>query len=159
MSIMNSVSSVTKAQTAPLAPAGTMAAAALMRPSELSVEASGRSCPHGNIVRNASLALGTTVTLTEYACAVAGMPQAPSGTVNPRADPAVKNGAPNGPAGFRVSTTRQGVTGTKRKPAIWVLSKAMLLVKLASLIPETVTTLVTVEGESGDTFTLKEIGG
>src|SRR5437899_492342 len=116
MSRMNSVSSVTKAQTALLVPAGTMAAAALIRPSELSVEVAGRSCPHGYIVKKASFAFGTTVTLMEYASAVAGIPQALLGTLNPRLECPPKNGPPKGPAGLRVSAIRQGVTGTKRRP-------------------------------------------
>lgn len=117
MSRMKSVSSVAKAQAPPFAPAGTMAAAALTRPSEFSVEVGGRLCPQGKSVRNPSLTLGTTVTFTEYAFAVEGMPQALEGMLKPRVVPAVRNGPPNGPFGLRVSATRHGVTGTKLKPA------------------------------------------
>ena len=45
------------------------------------------------------------------------MLQAELGMVKDRLVPPVMNGAPKGPAGLRVSATRQGVTGTKRKPA------------------------------------------
>jgi len=55
MSSTSSVSLVTKAQTSPFVPAGTMVASALMRPSgEFNVEARGNVPPHGNIVRNPS---------------------------------------------------------------------------------------------------------
>lgn len=114
---MKSVSSVVKAQAPPFVPAGTMAAAALTRPSEFRVEVGGRFCPHGNSVRNPSLAFGTTVTFTEYAFAVEGMPQALPGTLKALEVPAARNGPPNGPFGFRVSATRHGATGTKLKPA------------------------------------------
>src|SRR5437016_4187321 len=114
MSRTNSVSSVGKAQTLPLVPAGTMAAPALTRPSiELRVEASGSDCPHGNIVRNPSVACGTTVAFREYACAVEGIPQALFGIVNPREAPPLRNGPPNGPFAFLVSATLHGGTGTK----------------------------------------------
>src|SRR5579864_580106 len=121
MSRIRSVSLLAKAQTAPLVPAGTIAATPFTRPSmELSVEVPGCVCPHGNIVRKPSGALcGTTVTFSEYACAVAGILHALLGTTNCRAGaPPVRNGPPNGPLGLRVSTTRQPVTGTKRRPGV-----------------------------------------
>jgi hypothetical protein len=48
------------------------------------------------------------------------MPQALFGIANPRDVPALKNGPPNGPFGFRVSAMRQGVTGTKRRAPGWI---------------------------------------
>src|SRR5436305_1198536 len=93
-----------------------MAAPAFTRPSmELRVEANGRVCPQGNMVKKPTLTFGTTVALIEYACAVAGIPQELSGIVKPRAFPPLKNGPPNGPLGLRVSATRHGVTAMKRR--------------------------------------------
>src|SRR5215470_1930621 len=45
------------------------------------------------------------------------MPQAEFGMVNDRLVLPAMNGAPKGPVGLRVSATRQGATGTYRKPA------------------------------------------
>ena len=57
-----------------------------------------------------------TVTFSEYAKAFEGIPQLPAGIVKLRIVSAEKAGPPNGPLGFRVSTRRHGVTGTKRSP-------------------------------------------
>src|SRR5258708_14851243 len=46
------------------------------------------------------------------------MPHALFGIVNPRVVCAPRNGPPNGPLALRVSATRHGVTGTKRRPAV-----------------------------------------
>jgi len=119
MSRTKSVSLVTKKHTSPFVPAGTMAATALIRPSpELRVDTTGCGPPHGNVVKNPSGPCGTTVTLREYACAVAGMLQVLLGMVKPRTDCPLKNGPPRAPFGFLVSTTRHGVTGTKLRPAV-----------------------------------------
>ena len=118
MSRTRSVSLDAKKHAAPLVPAGRMAATALVRPSELRLEASGCGCPQGKAVRNPSGPCGTTVIFSEYACAVFGIPQTLLGMANalavawPR-----REGPPNGPVGLRVSAMRQGVTGTKLKPA------------------------------------------
>src|SRR5579864_5661240 len=114
MSRIKCVSLVAKAQTPPLIPAGTMAATAFTRPScELGVEVAGRGWPQGKIVRKPSdPACGTTVTLSEYACAVAGMLQELVGMSNSRATaPPLRSGPPNGPFGFRVSASRHGLAG------------------------------------------------
>ena len=44
------------------------------------------------------------------------MPQELAGIVKLRGTPPLKIGPPNGPFGLRVSATRHGVIGTKRKP-------------------------------------------
>src|ERR1700682_59895 len=114
MSSTTSVSLVTKKHTAPLVPAGTMAATALTLPSmELRVETCGCCCPQGKVVRNPSPPCGTTVTLTEYACAVLGMLQVLLGIVNPRTVCPLRKGPPKGPFGFRVSATGHGAAGTE----------------------------------------------
>ena len=52
--------------TSPIAPAGTIAALALMRPSsEFKVEAKGCGCPAGHTVRKPSGPIGTTETFME----------------------------------------------------------------------------------------------
>jgi hypothetical protein len=48
---------------------------------------------------------------TEYAAAVEGTKQLLAGIANERVLPAAISGPPKGPAAFRVSATRQGVTG------------------------------------------------
>ena len=98
----------------PAVPANTMAALDLMRPSsELRVETKGCVCPVGHMVMKPSGPLGTTATFTEYACAVAGTPQALDGMLKSRLELPAIAGPPNGPAGSRVSSTRHGVIGTK----------------------------------------------
>jgi hypothetical protein len=54
--------------------------------------------------------------LSEYACAVDGMPQALLGIAKRRLPPPGMNGPPKGPAGRRVSVTRHGIVGKKCKP-------------------------------------------
>ena len=49
--------------------------------------------------------------LKAYAWALAGIPQLLEGTGKVRGTPPASDGAPKVPAGFRVSATRQGVTG------------------------------------------------
>src|SRR5271170_1288944 len=96
-------------------PAGTMAALALIRPSgEFSVDTVGWPSPLGHIAKYPSVASGTTVALSEYATAVEGMPQglplSESGKLRDEFPPIA--GPPKVPSGLRVSTTRQGVSGT-----------------------------------------------
>ncbi len=84
------------------------------------------------------------------------------GTVNPREACPLKNGPPNGPFGFRVSTTRHGVIGTKDRGlggTTLTVSEAMLLAKLDSLMPKTPTVLVIDKGALGSTLTLSVMGG
>src|SRR5512132_457234 len=59
------------------------------------------------------------VTLITTAAAPAGMPHCPAKT-NVRLAPAASAGAPYGPAGPRVSKTRQGVSVKKLKPGVVV---------------------------------------
>src|SRR5262249_5093271 len=117
MSIITSVSPVTKMQTDPFGvPAGMIAAAPLTRPSaELSVETNGCVWPHGNVVKYPRDSRGTTLIFSEDACAVLGILQLLLGIATPGVVRAPKNGPPKGPFGFRVSATRHGVTGTKRR--------------------------------------------
>src|ERR1043166_1347145 len=87
----------------PLTPAGTIAAFALIRPSaELSVETEGCGCPAGQTERKPSGPGGTTVRLSEYARAFAGMPQGLAGMLKSRLTAAANGGPPKGPAGLRV---------------------------------------------------------
>src|SRR5215813_8679837 len=104
--------------TAPLVPATTIAAFALILPSrEFSVETVGCGWPAGQIVKYPSVpVVGTTVTLSEYARAVAGIAQLLAGMGKSRVELASITGPPNGPGASRVSATRQGVTGTNRNP-------------------------------------------
>jgi hypothetical protein len=120
MSSTSSVSLEAKKHAAPLLPAGRIAATAFTRPSmEFRFDASGWGCPQGNAVRNPSGPWGTTVIFNAYACAVVGIPHALLGMANALAAAwPCRKGAPNGPAGLRVSAMRQGVTGTKLKPVI-----------------------------------------
>ncbi len=95
-------------------PAGTIAALAFTRPSsEFKVETIGCPSPVGQIVRYPSRPMGTTVTLSEYAIALAGMLQglSPSESGKARDELPGIGGPPKGPLGLRVSTTRHGVTG------------------------------------------------
>src|ERR1051325_5252206 len=101
---------------APFVPAGTIAAFALMRPSaELRVETEGCDCPAGHAERKPSVPMGTTVRLSEYARAVAGMPQALAGILKSRLTAVGKAGPPNGPLALPVSAMRHGATGAKRR--------------------------------------------
>src|SRR5262245_15159717 len=106
--------------TAPLVPATTIAAFALTLPSrEFSVETNGCGWPAGQILKYPSVpVVGTTVTLSEYAPAVDGIPQLLAGIVKFLAESAAMTGPPNGPGALRVSATRQGATGTNRNPDV-----------------------------------------
>ena len=92
-----------------------MAAFATTVPVEsFNVETFGLDCPAGHVVRFPSGPGGTTVKFSEYASAVAGIPQELDGTGNVRVCPASIDGGPNTPekpAPGRVSATRHGVTG------------------------------------------------
>src|ERR1022692_5092908 len=102
--------------TAPCPPAGTIAAVALIRPSrQFSVETNGWDWPAGQTERKLSPPRGTTVRLSEYAKALAGMPQELDGMLKSRLTAAPRIGPPKGPVGSRVSAMRQGVIGTKRR--------------------------------------------
>src|ERR1035441_5197923 len=123
-------------RTAPLAPAGTIAAFALIRPSsEFRVEIAGWSSPVGHTVRYPNPPCGTTGTFSEQAAAVVGIPQFRlSGTKKSREVPLPIAGPPNGPLGLRVSTRRHGVAGTNcsgsdQAPAI---TETVLLIRLAT---------------------------
>src|SRR6266851_3447659 len=58
--------------------------------------------------RSPAAAGAVTVTFADTATAPAGMPQVPV-TTKLRSAPAAREGPPRGPAGLRVSSTRQGV--------------------------------------------------
>src|SRR5579872_875055 len=149
--------------TAPPAPASTMAAFALMRPSrEFSVEARGRGCPLGQTVRKPSAPGGTTVTLSEYAAAVDGIPQALLGMMKSRAVSAANAGPLNGPLGvLRVSAMRQGVMGTYRRAvpetagSIIVLS---VVLAVADPPPDTETEFTCGDAAFAAAFTVTVIG-
>ncbi len=102
-------------------PAGTIAAVFTICPvTSSSVTTLGCGCPVGHRVRYPTGPGGTSVTVTEYACALEGIVQLPcSGKA--RADPAARLGGPNGlgnPCPVRVSTIRQGVIATKASAAV-----------------------------------------
>src|SRR5260370_1375616 len=162
MSSTRSVELVTKTLTAPPVPAGTMAALALMRPSnEFSVEARGCGCPLGHMVRYPRDPWGTTVTFREYADALEGTPQALFGMTKSRDAPPTSEGPASGPLGaFRVSATRQGVIGTKRSAVVGMvglIAVMSLAFALTDPPPDTLTWLVTCEGAFGATFTVTVI--
>src|SRR5215469_10988467 len=99
------------------APACTIAALATTVPfNEFKVETNGCAWPAGHRVTYCSELCGTTVTLSEYAVAVFGMPQPLPGIGTFLWLPPKTNGPPNVPVAFRVSITRQGVTGTNKLP-------------------------------------------
>src|SRR5579871_3037955 len=115
--MMTSVVLLEKTLTAaPPVPDNTMAALALVRPSEFINETPGCGWPVGQIVRKPRGSWGTTVTFNAYAVEPRGRRQllfCGSGKlleVSPW-----MGGPPKGPFGLRVSTTRQGVTGVNRK--------------------------------------------
>src|ERR1035437_3715835 len=98
--------------TAPPAPAGTIAALALVRPSnEFRVETTGWPSPVGQMVRYPSVPCGTTETFNEYAAALAGMLHPPSCGMGKfwNVPPGI---GPLPPYCRRVSTNRHGVTAT-----------------------------------------------
>src|SRR3954468_16579980 len=86
-------------------PAGTIAMLEVTAPSmAFRVETSGCAEPCGHNVKKPRGPGGTTVAFTTYDCAEAGAPQGAAPTLRSLAP---LNG--NEPAGFRVSSTRQGV--------------------------------------------------
>src|SRR5271169_4349972 len=98
--------------TAPLVPAGTIAAFATTLPSnEFSVDTLGCAAPVGHAVRYGSTPFGTTVTFNEYAAAFEGTEHSLAGSTNERVDCAASSGPPNGPFPIRVSTIRHGTNG------------------------------------------------
>src|SRR4051812_18962721 len=127
-----------KTLTAPPAPAGTIAAVDLVRPSsELAVETKGCTCPVGHSVRNPRGPAGTTATFSENACAVGGMLHGLIGIIKLRAVPPAISGPPKGPAGSRVSTKRQGVTGMKRRACAGVIVVEFVALAFTDPPPET----------------------
>src|SRR5258708_9121933 len=132
MSSTRSVALVAYTLTAPPVRAGTRAGLALMRPSsEFSVEARGRACPLGHMVRYPREPWGTTVTFREYEAALEGIPQALFGMTKSRDAPPTSDGPANGPLGvFRESATRQGVMRTKYR-AVGAMFELMVVISLA----------------------------
>ena len=118
MSKMACVSSDEYKVTAPLIPAGTIAAFAFTLPSEFSVDTEGCVSPAGQIERYPRRPGGTTVMFREYAAALAGMPQELAGTGKSRDTPHLRIGPPKTLPPNRVSAIRQGATGTKASPTI-----------------------------------------
>src|ERR1019366_8820750 len=111
MSITTSVGSLAYTSMDPSVPAGTIAALATIVPvRSFSVEASGRVCRVGQVVRKPTGAGSTAVKFSEYPCAAAGRLQALR-TGNVRPCPPTSDGPPNAPVGLRVSAVRQGVMG------------------------------------------------
>src|SRR5580658_6692435 len=97
MSTITLVGSLANTVIAPLAPAGTIAALALILPSEeLRVETAGCGCPDGHTERNPSGPKGTTVRFSEYAAAFAGIPQGLDGIAKSRLLLAGIDGPPKG---------------------------------------------------------------
>src|SRR3954451_6588861 len=117
MSMTTSVLLLANTSTEPLVPAATMAAFPTTCPcNAFNVEARGRGCPVGYIVRNPRGAGGTAVTFKEYAWASAGMEHVVLDRMGKvRAPPPVRRGVPR-PAAYpeldRVSATRHGVMAT-----------------------------------------------
>src|SRR5579872_2911567 len=72
---------------------------------EFSVDTTGCVCPVGQAVRYPNGPLGTTVTLSEYACAVFGMPLQGLVGMEKLLEPLLAKPEPP-----RVSATRHGVT-------------------------------------------------
>src|SRR5690242_1674253 len=69
----------------------------------------------GWMVRYPGAAAWVTVRFTATLLAEMGMPHAPT-SPNVRPDWAARAGPPRGPAGFRVSTARQGINGKNCSP-------------------------------------------
>jgi hypothetical protein len=97
-----------------------MTALATIVPSKsFRVEAFGKAFPVGKTVISPKIPGGTTVTLKEYAWAVAGIVHVLLDWMgNVRMEPPVRLGGPKAPmkpTPERVSTTRQGVMATKTK--------------------------------------------
>src|SRR5579872_2126628 len=77
------------------------------------VETTGSGCPAGQVVRYTSGPGGTTVMLSDHACADEGRLHELVGMGNVREPPAPSNGPPNVPGALRVSAMRHGATGWK----------------------------------------------
>ncbi len=93
---------------APAVPSPSTTLLARTRPAlKLIVEVAGTPAPAGPKVRKPALGGRTTVTLAETATARVEMPHWPAASKARTAWAAIP-GAPNGPAGPRVSTSRQG---------------------------------------------------
>src|ERR1035437_4702989 len=98
--------------------AGTIAMFDVIAPSSaFNVDTNGRACPCGHNVRNPIGPGGTTVAFVTCACALAGIP--PPLPLTATSSEAM--GAD--PAGFRVSTTRQGVTLYSDNPPVLMGAK------------------------------------
>ena len=99
------------AVTAPLGPAGIIAAFATIDASEaFNVDTDGiPPLPHS--VRNPSGAGGTTVAFNESALAVPGIPQTDDGAEKLRVSLPSIRGPPRSPAVSRVSRMRHGIAG------------------------------------------------
>jgi hypothetical protein len=122
MSMITSVLSLANTLIAPPEPAATIAAFAVTCPSgEFRVETKGCDWPVGQRLRYPSRDEGTTVTLTEYELAPAGIPHPLAGIGKLRVCPALTLGAPKSagiPEEDLVSTTRHGVTGKNPDPVV-----------------------------------------
>src|SRR5438309_11933233 len=102
--------------TAPDKDAGTKAALATILPSPaFNVETVG-CAPSPHRVRKPKAAGGTTVAFSEYAPAVAGMPQVEAVTEKMCDAEEASCGPPKCPSAPRVSTMRQGMVGKKFIP-------------------------------------------
>ena len=76
------------------------------------METSGCPAPAGHAVRYCSIPSGTTVTFSEYAAAVAGIPHPLEGIGNERVSASPILGPPRGPAAPCVSATRRHLCDT-----------------------------------------------
>src|ERR1700692_3942665 len=94
------VGSLENAVTAPLIPAGTIAAFDATDPPEFSVETTGM-VPFPHNVRKPKPPVGTTVAFSEYTFVVAGTPHDEDGTLKLRVSLWPMIGPPNGPAALR----------------------------------------------------------
>src|SRR5258707_13655534 len=114
MSTTRSESFVTKTDISPFVPDGTIAAFAVTAPVvAFKVDTSGMGCPAGQVLRKPRLPLGTDVKLMEYAFAVAGMPQGLERMGNGLVTLPTRDWPPSTPPMLRVSTRRNGTTGSK----------------------------------------------
>src|ERR1039457_3700685 len=103
---------------------------------------------------------GTTVTLREYARALAGMPQPLAGMLKSRVVAAAKLGPPKGPVALRVSAIRHSVTATKRRacgPGMTIVV-GLLALAVAAPPPDTDTEFDSGVPAFAATFTVTVIG-
>src|SRR5437764_499757 len=97
------VTCVAISEIAPPVPAGTIAAFAVIAPSsELRVDTTGCDWPAGQTERKPSVPIGTTVKLSEYAWAFAGILHALPVILKSRGVDPVRFGPPYDPVGPRV---------------------------------------------------------